>query len=111
VTRWIFAALIVPAVAMAASPARAGCDLARVVGYTLVASKGIDSYVQDGKRVRGFTGCNRDRVLVFTDNTGVRCADTAAQRAELPTAFLFARGPNDMKLCVGDALFDVAPAR
>ncbi len=99
------------ATAAATSGARAGCDLSRVVGYTLVFSKVVDSYIEDGKRVKGFTGCDRDRVLVFTDNTGVRCKETDVQQASLPEAYLFARGPNDMKLCVGDAMYDVAPPR
>ena len=61
----------------AACPTLAACDLGRVVGYTLVFSKTIEAYIEDGKRVRGFSGCTRDRVLVFTDNTGVRCRDTS----------------------------------
>ena len=99
------------AIAASAPAARAGCDLGRVVGYTLVFSKVVDAYIEDGKRVKGFSGCNPDRVLVFTDNTGVRCKETDMQEASLPQAYLFARGPNDMKLCVGDALYDVAQAQ
>lgn len=105
------AILLTLAIAASVSRASAACDLGRVVGYTLVFSKVIDSYLEDGKRIKGFTGCNRDRVLVFTDNTGVRCKETNVQNARLPQAYLFARGPNDMKLCVGDDMYDVAQAQ
>jgi hypothetical protein len=94
----------------AARPALAGCDLGQVVGYQLVFAKVIQAYIEDGKRVDGFTGCTRDRVLVFTDGTGVRCQDTGIAAAKLPTAYLFAKSQNDLKLCVGDDMFDVARA-
>jgi hypothetical protein len=91
-------------------PAFAVCDLGQVVGYTLVFGKTVQAYIQDGKRVSGFEGCVPDRVLVFTDNTGVRCKEALLHAAALPKAFLFARNPNDMKLCVDDDIYDVAPA-
>jgi len=91
-------------------PALAACDLSELIGYTLVFSKTIDAYVLDGKRFRGFQGCNRDRVLVFHDNTGVRCKETFLQTEDFPRAFLFARGPNDMKLCVDSYIYEVAQA-
>jgi hypothetical protein len=96
------------ALALVARPALAGCDLGQLVGYQLIFAKVIEGYVQDGKRVTGFSGCNRDRVLVFTDGTGVRCKDVDAATARLPTAYLFAKSQTDMKLCVGDALYEVA---
>jgi len=95
---------------MASRPAMAECDLSALVGYTLVFSKTIDAYMLDGKRFRGFQGCTRDRVLVFHDNTGVRCKETFLQTGDFPRAFLFARGPNDMKLCVDSYIYEVAQA-
>jgi hypothetical protein len=89
-------------------PAVAGCDLGQLVGYQLVFAKVIEGYIQDGKRVSGFSGCNRDRVLVFTDGSGVRCKDADVATGRLPTAYLFAKSQTDMKLCVGDALYEVA---
>ena len=94
-----------------ARPALALCDLSQVVGYGLAFGKTIEAYVEDGKRVAGYHGCTRDRVLVFTDRTGVRCKETFVSSGTLPKAYLFARGPNDMKLCVGDEMFDVAQAQ
>jgi hypothetical protein len=46
------------------------CDLSQVVGYTLVFGKTVPACIQGGKRVADFEGCTRDRLLVFTDNTG-----------------------------------------
>jgi hypothetical protein len=97
--------------ALAAQPVRAaGCDLSRLVGYTLVFNKVIDSYIEEGQHHQGFEGCNRDRVLVFTDGTGVRCADTFLHHDDRPHGFLFARSNSDMMLCVDDDLYKVAPA-
>jgi hypothetical protein len=106
--RWVLIVALV--LGLAPRPALAGCDLSRVIGYTLAFSKAIEGYIEDGKRVHGFTGCTRDRVLVFTDNTGVRCKETGVQGGNLPQAYLFARDQNDMKLCVGDDMYDVAQA-
>jgi len=104
--RCLFAASLV--LFLAGGPALAVCDLSQVVGYQLVFGKTIQGYIEDGKRVSGFEGCTRDRVLVFTDNTGLRCKDTILHSAHLPKAYLFARTPNDMKLCVDDDMYDVA---
>ena len=93
---------------LSCSPALAVCDLGQVVGYQLVFAKTIQGYIEDGKQASGFEGCTRDRVLVFTDNTGVRCKNTLLHSARLPKAYLFARNANDMKLCVDDDMYDVA---
>jgi hypothetical protein len=106
--RWLLAIFVL--LGLSSRPALAICDLSQVVGYTLVYGKTIAAYVQDGKRVAGFEGCARDRVLVFTDDTGVRCKETFVQSAQLPKAYLFARNANDMKLCVDDDMYDVAQA-
>ena len=88
----------------------AGCDLSRLVGYTLVFSTVIDSYIEEGKHHQGFDGCNRDRVLVFADGSGVRCVDAFLHHDDRPHGFLFARSNSDMMLCVDDDLYKVAPA-
>jgi hypothetical protein len=97
--------------ALTAQPAlAAGCDLSRLVGYTLVFSKVIDSYIEEGRHHQGFDGCNRDRVLVFADGSGVRCVDAFLHHGDRPHGFLFARSNSDMMLCVDDDLYKVAPA-
>jgi hypothetical protein len=106
--RWLWAATLLAA--LSSRSALAVCDLSQVVGYTLVSGKTVEAYIQDGKRVSGFQGCVPDRVLVFTDSTGVRCKEAFVHTANLPKAFLFARNANDMKLCVDDDMYVVAPA-
>ncbi|MGE0221797.1 MAG: hypothetical protein AB7F35_01505 [Acetobacteraceae bacterium] len=95
----------------AATARTADCDLDQVIGYQLVTRKTIEAHIDAGRRQRGYHGCVPDRVLVFTDNTGVRCKSTTTQALELPPAYLFARSPTDLKLCVGDEMMDVLPAR
>ncbi len=94
-------------------PARAasGCDLDEVVGYQLVQKKTIEAFIDGGRRQFGYQGCAPGRVLIFTDNTGVRCRDTVVQRLDIPVAYLFARSESDMKLCVGDQMLGVVHAR
>jgi hypothetical protein len=100
--------LVAVLLVLSTKSAFAMCDLGEVIGYTLVFGKTVEAYIQDGKRVSGFVGCARDMVLVFTDNTGVRCKETFVHTANLPKAYLFARSPNDMKLCVDDDMYEVA---
>jgi hypothetical protein len=98
------------AVSIVGGWARAGgrCDLDSVVGYQLVAAKPIVGYVEAGKRLSGYKGCEPDRVLVFADNTGVRCGETALQHREnQPTGYVFAKNASDLKLCVDGELFVV----
>ena len=100
------------AVTLTAGQARAeGCDLSSAVGYQIVTAKTIEAYIEDGQRTLGYVGCQPGRVLVFTDNAAVRCKAHALQTLRLPRAYLFARGETDLKLCVGDYMMDVAPAR
>ena len=106
--RWILMAAVV--LGMSSRPAVALCDLSQVVGYTLVFGKTIEGYIENGKRMQGYAGCTHDRVLLFTDNTGVRCKETFVHSANVPKAYLFARNPNDMKLCVDDDMYEVAQA-
>jgi hypothetical protein len=86
------------------------CDLNTLVGYQIVLAKPIAGYVQAGVRNAGYEGCEPDRVLVFADNTGVRCKDLVRQHLDaLPTGYLFARNNlGDMKLCVEGDLFAVS---
>ena len=85
------------------------CDLNALVGYQVLFGKPIAAYIQDGERKSGYEGCEPDRVLVFADNTGVRCKDIGRQHLDdLPTGYLFARkNLGDLKLCVEGELFDV----
>jgi len=90
----------------------AGCDLDELIGYQLVAKKSVEGYLDDaGREQPGYFGCVAGRVLVFTDRTGVRCRSSGRQQGLMPPAYLFARSRDELKLCVLDELYDVAPAR
>jgi hypothetical protein len=88
----------------------ARCDLSRVVGFTLVAKKTVVAYIEDGKRVDGFNGCNFDRVLVFEDNTGLRCDEYNYAYAYMPDAYLFATSTR-IKGCIDDEWYDLSKLR
>jgi hypothetical protein len=86
------------------------CDLDTVVGYQIVFAKPILGYIQNGKKEAGYEGCEPDRVLVFADNSGVRCNELSLQHLDdPPTGFLFAKTMSDLKLCVEGELFAVLP--
>ena len=89
----------------------AGCDLDRVMGYQVAGARTIQGYVENGKSVYGFEGCEPGRVLVFTDRTGLRCKGSGLAHLDLPKAWIFARSKDDLKLCVGDDLYDVEPLK
>jgi hypothetical protein len=90
--------------------ARAECHLSELVGYRLIAQKTISGYFEHGKRGDDFEGCDFDRVIVFADNTGVRCIGYDYSYSFMPEAYIFASG-SVMKMCVEDELYDIAPLR
>ena len=91
--------------------ALAECQLSDLIGYTLVARKTIAGYIDNEKKGDDFQGCEFDRVIVFDDNTGVRCATYSYSYSYRPDAYIFANGPASMKMCVEEELYDVAPLR
>jgi hypothetical protein len=112
-TRLMHGRLLVAAIALlTGGPALADgrCDLNGLVGYQILFAKPIDSYIQDGVRTKGYRGCEPDRVLVFTDRSGVRCKELIRQTVDgLPTGYLFAReNLGDMRLCVDGELMEVS---
>jgi len=102
------AALLLSASGLAKADGR--CDLNTLVGYQLLFGKPIEGYIENSMRKKGYEGCQPDRVLVFADNTGVRCKTTVRQQVnELPVGYLFARGNlGDLQLCVEGELFAVS---
>jgi hypothetical protein len=48
-------------------------DIADMVGWTLIARKTIVGRIDKGERKDDFQGCDWGRIIVFDDNTGVRC--------------------------------------
>jgi hypothetical protein len=86
------------------------CDLNTVVGYQVAFAKPILGYIQGGVKQKGYEGCEPDRVLLFADGSGVRCKDLVRQHLDdMPTAYLFGRSMDDMKLCIEGEMMDVSP--
>ena len=102
--------LIAMGILSMASPAWAECDLDEVVGYTLIASKTIEGRIDNGKREDDFEGCDFDRIIVFSDNTGVRCTSYDYSYSYRPDAYIFSDG-NSMKMCVDGDFYEVGPVR
>jgi hypothetical protein len=92
------------------SPALADCDLDDVVGYTLVASRDIVAHLDKGERTDDFEGCDYDRIIVFDDNTGVRCSSYGYSYSYRPKAYVFSNG-SSMKMCVEGEFYDIGPIR
>ena len=72
-TPWRAALLLALALLGARTASAAGCNLDEVVGYQLEFARTIEGYMDGEERHLGFNGCEPGRILVFTDNTGVRC--------------------------------------
>jgi hypothetical protein len=95
---------------MGVLPAFAGCNLDRVVGYTLVAKKTVVGFINDDKREDSFSGCEYGRVLVFDDNTGVRCTGYSYSYAYRPDAYIFINSAS-IRLCIEGEWFDAERLR
>lgn len=90
-------------------------DLGDLVGYTIVDSKTIDGWHDEkNKSEDGFEGCEYGRVIVFTDNTTLTCAEYGYQYAYRPTAVILAKkisyGSSSFysyKMIVEDEIYDM----
>lgn len=95
---------------MSCCPCNAMCDLDQMVGYTLIAKKIIAGSITDEKKEDEFSGCDFDRILIFDDNTAVRCTNYSYHYAYRPTAWIFVKS-SSIKLCIDNSWFDAAPLR
>lgn len=103
---------------LSANTARAGAAeiLSDFVGYTVVASKTVDSFVDPGKAKQdGFEGCDHDRVIIFTDGTAVTCRTYSYTYSYRPKAVILAQQVTFqgkqltlLKMVVGDTAYDIA---
>src|SRR5262249_23871181 len=84
-----------------------GCDLDNMIGWTLIARKTVAGRIDKGVREDDFEGCDFDRIIVFDDNTGVRCTSYSYTYSYRPTAYIWANG-SSLKLWVEDTEFDVS---
>jgi hypothetical protein len=85
----------------------ASCSLERLIGYTLVAAKTVQSHIDKGIKKDDFEGCDYDRIIVFEDDTGVKCASYSYTYSYRPKAYIFVSN-RDIKICVNDELFDAS---
>ncbi len=83
------------------------CRLDAMVGWTLIARKTIDARIDKGVRKDDFEGCDYDRIIVFDDNTGVRCTSYGYSYAYRPTAYIWANS-YALKMCVDNNSYDVS---
>jgi hypothetical protein len=90
-------------------------DLDDLVGYTIIASKTIDRWHDDHEKGdTSFNGCSHGRVIVFTDNTALTCAEYGYQYAYRPAAVILAKeitfhgkSFHDFKMIVEDEIYDM----
>ncbi len=102
--------------ASTAARADASDVLGDLVGYTVIASKTIDSFVDRGKKKQdGFEGCDFDRVIIFTDGTTVTCRTYNYTYSYRPTAVILGqqipyqgKQVTLLKMVVGDDVYDLA---
>ncbi|MGV7212513.1 hypothetical protein [Bradyrhizobium sp. UFLA05-112] len=57
-------------------------------------------FIQDNERKGEFTGCEYDRILVFDDNTAVRCTSYNYTYSYRPDAYVFMNRSNDIRICI-----------
>lgn len=108
----------IPVLALLVSPV-AWADLADeledLVGYTIVDSKTIAGWYDDDDKGEGsFEGCEHGRIIVFTDNKKLTCAEYGYQYVYRPTAIILGkeisyRGQSfyDFKMVVEDEVYDM----
>jgi hypothetical protein len=102
ITTWIY--LLVP------SRAFASCGFDGLIGYTLVTTKYVSGYIENGERKDAFEGCNFGRILIFDDNTGVTCMSYSYSYSYRPKAYIFINRTS-MKACINDNMYSVGPLR
>jgi len=93
-----------------ACPCLAACRLEKVIGYTLVAKKTVTSSIQNDERKDEFSGCEFDRIIVFDDNTGIRCTGYSYHYAYRPEAYLFVNSTRILA-CIDGEWFEAASIR
>lgn len=81
------------AAGLVAPTALAAADLSDYVGYSIIANKTVEGYVDpDGKSDDSFEGCEHDRKIVFTDGTYLVCATYSYSYSYRPEAVILANG-------------------
>jgi hypothetical protein len=110
---WIAAATML----LPLTPAKADLadKLSGLIGYVIVEVKTIKGWYDDAEKVEGaFKGCKNGRVIIFTDNTVLTCAEYGYQYAYRPSAVILAKAMDyqgrtvyDIKMMVEDDIYDM----
>ena len=90
-------------------------ELDDLIGYTILDSKTVASWYDDDEKEEGaFKGFKHGRVIVFTDNKTLTCAEYGYQYAYRPTAIILAKEVSyqgksfyDFKMIVEDEVYDM----
>lgn len=90
--------------------AHADCDLGEVVGWTLLAEKTVDGFIESGKKDDSYEGCDFDRIITFSDGTGLRCTGYHYTYSYRPQAYIFGDG-HFFKACIEDEWVDLQSIR
>lgn len=83
-----------------------GYQLARYVGYTIIAVKTVAKSVDDDGEQTSFKGCKYGRMIVFDDDKYVTCASYGYQYAYRPRAIILSNG-SDMIMVVDNQTYQV----
>jgi hypothetical protein len=71
----------------------------------------VVGFIQDDRRGDEFSGCEFGRILVFDDNTGIRCTSYNYTYSYRPDAYVFVNASHNIRVCIENEWFDVAPLR
>lgn len=83
-------------------------ELDRLVGYTIVEKKTIKGYLDKDKKIKEeFNGCEYDRIIVFTDNTVLKCRSYSYSYSYRPDAIILSSGYS-IKMVVGNDIYDMS---
>lgn len=90
-------------------------ELENLIGYTIVDSKTIASWHDEDEKEDGaFKGCKHGRIIVFTDNKTLTCAEYGYQYAYRPTAIILAKEVSyqgksfyDFKMIIENEIYDM----
>lgn len=76
-------------------------------GYTIIDNKTIKGWYDEDEQEEGaFKGCKFGRVIVFTDNKILKCAQYGYQYSYRPTAVILSNG-SQFKMVVDDEIYDM----
>ena len=82
------------------------CNAQVNVGSTLLARKTITGWIEQGVAHDGFEGCTYDRILVFSDQTGLRCSGYHYEYAYNPEAEIWGSS-GQFFICISGTMIPV----